>query len=639
MAASSRSDSMRITVVTAVRRWGWVPWLPLLACSLLGSLPGCDPTPPDEDPPHRFVDELPHLGRTFERHQLEDLRQRPNGSASVTLADETRRAFTTALPSPVSFVVDVPRRPSLRMAIAVATLDNEGWSPIRFRILADTGEDEGVVFSETVERRDRNRWLTRDIDLSRWSESQIRLTFETRERPSTGPSPTSSHDTLVPLWGNPVLVSADCCNDRPNVVLISIDCLRADHVGAYGYQRDTTPRIDGFAEDGVLFETAVSTAPMTLPSHMSMFTGLFPSRHDGSKWAKLASTTPYLAEILSQAGYQTDALVTGAYLSQNYGFERGFDFYRMDYPSPAAATVEQAIELLGRAQGVNQFLFLHLIDPHWPYDPPPELIDRFGPPPPDIAGLLRKIVDNEPPSSPREVDQVVALYDSEIASADEALGRFLDTMKNMGLYQRSLIIVTADHGEAFFDRGHWQHSQTLHEELIRIPLVVKWPGESPRGRIRSQVSQVDIFPTVLKVAGLTPPPSDGIDLLEFVKETAAAKKRRSLVSENAWRSPVGWARKISFRIEKLKYIATLAAPTGVEPQESHLEREELYDLLGDPEEKVNLLEASSVEVEPFRRELAQYLSEARSLRAGRQTEHVVEDDVTLERLRSLGYVN
>jgi arylsulfatase A-like enzyme len=534
--------------------------------------------------------------------------------------------------------VDVPPRASLRLAIAVATLDNEHWSPVRFRVLADTGDERDILFTETVARRDRNLWLSKEIDLSARSGSPLRLTLETRAR-AAGESASAYSETLVPLWGNPVLVSADCCGERPRIVLISIDCLRADHVGAYGYERDTTPHIDAFAENAVLFETAVSTAPMTLPSHTSMFTGLFPSRHDGSKWAKIASTTPYLAEILSRAGYQTDALVTGAYLSQDYGFERGFDFYHMDYPAPAAETVDQAIELLRLGRGADQFLFLHLIDAHWPYEPPEELLDRFVAQPSDIAPLLRKIVDNVPPSSPKEIEQVVALYDSEIVSADAALGRFFETMKNMGIYDSSLIIVTADHGEAFYDRGHWQHSQTLHEELIHIPLIVKWPGASPRSRVRTQVSQVDIFPTVLSAAGLTPPTSDGIDLLEFVKNSAEAKERRSVISENAWRSPVGWARKISIRTEKQKYIVTLSAPTGVEPTEDHLEHEELYDLLADPDERSNLLEGSDVDVEPFRRELANYLRETRTMRASRQSETIVEDETTLERLRSLGYIN
>ena len=611
--------------------------LRLAQLSILGILcNACDPEP-RATPAQFFAAELPHLDATFTRAQLGKLRSGPNTAASVTLGDETRRAFATTLPSELGFAVEIPPQPRMQVALAVGTLDNENWAPVQFRILVDNGTETVAAFSETVAKPDRNRWLPRDVDLSRWVRQKINLSFQTRVRPAD--SAGAMTDTLVPLWGSPILSGVGCCEDEPLIVLISIDCLRADHVGAYGYHRDTTPRIDAFAEDGVLFETAVSTAPMTLPSHLSIFTGLFPSLHDGSKWAKLSPSIPYAPRMLSKIGYQTDAVVTGAYLSQTYGFERGFDLYRLDHRAPAEKTADQAIQLLQRGAGRNQFLFVHFIDAHWPYEPPEELVERFGARPDDLAGLLRKVVDNQPPSDDKETERVAALYDAEIRSADEAVGRLLDELRATGLYQRSLIVLTADHGEAFFDHGHWQHSKTLYEELIRIPLIVKWPGQSPKGRVSVQVSQVDIFPTVLAAAGVEPPPTDGIDLIEFVNETKASRQRRRLVSENAWRGPSEWSRKVSIRTERLKYLVTLAAPPGREPEASDIRSEELYNLAEDPLEQTNLAPDSSSDIAAFRRELANYLSEARRKRASRQSEGVVEDDTTKERLRSLGYIN
>ena len=557
----------------------------------------------------------------------------------MTLGDETRRGFATTLPSELTFAVDVPFQPNLRLAIAVATLDNEHWSPIRFRIVADTGGDKSIVFTETIERRDRNRWLSREIDLGPWSGSPIRLTLETRVRAPAESAARSSTETLVPLWGNPVLVGADCCSERPRIVLISIDCLRADHVGAYGYERDTTPHIDGFAEQAMVFETALSTAPNTFPAHTSIFTGLYPSMHGANNWVKLATSVPVLPEILSRAGYQTDGVATGAYISQNFGFERGFDVYWFDHRAAAAEAVAQAMELLGTGVGSDQFLFVHVVDPHWPYRPPDELIDRFGPRPSDLDALLQKVVQNEPPSSPKEIDHIVDLYDAEITSVDSAVGRLLEGMKRMGLYETSLIVLTSDHGEGLYDHEHWQHSINLYEELLRIPLIVKWPGDSPKGRISTPVSQVDILATILEAASIEPPPSQGIDLMEFVKDTAAARARRSVVSEIGWRPPEGWGLTMSFRTAKLKYIATMSGPSGTELGESEIRGEELYDLLQDPKEQNNLLAGSGPDVEPFRRELADYLNEARTMRAGRQSENVIESETTLERLRSLGYIN
>lgn len=234
---------------------------------------------------------------------------------------------------------------------------------------------------------------------------------------------------------------------------------------------------------------------------------------------------------------------------------------------------------------------------------------------------------------------MAALYDAEIASADEAVGRLLEDLKARGVYDRSLIILTADHGEAFFDHGHWQHSKTLYEELIRIPLIVKWPGQSPKGRVSAQVSQVDIFPTVLAAAGVEPPPTDGINLIQFVNDTKASRTRRRLISENAWRGPSEWSRKVSIRTEKLKYLVTIAGPPGREPEESDVRSEELYDLMEDPMERTNLASGSSSDIEAFRRELANYLGEARQGRASRRTEDILEDETTRERLRSLGYIN
>ena len=609
----------------------------LAGTSILVILHGaCDPEV-ITNPPRFFAAELPNIDATFTRAQLGKLRSEPNSTASVTFGDETRRAFATTLPSELGFAINVPAEPSMQVTLAVGTLDNENWSPVQFRILADTGSDPEVVFSETIKRPERNRWLARDVDLSRWAGQKLSVTFQTRVRSADAAGTMT--DTLVPLWGSPILSGAGCCEKRSSVVLISIDCLRADHVGAYGYYRDTTPHIDAFAKDAVLFETAVSTAPMTLPSHLSIFTGLFPSRHDGSKWAKLAPSIPYAPQMLSEAGYQTDAVVTGAYLSQTYGFERGFDLYRLDHRAPAEKTVEQAIELLQRSAGRDQFLFVHFIDAHWPYEPPEEFIERFGPRPADLAGLLRKVVDNNPPSNAEETERVAALYDAEIASADEAVGRLLEDLKARGVYDRSLIILTADHGEAFFDHGHWQHSKTLYEELIRIPLIVKWPGQSPKGRVSAQVSQVDIFPTVLAAAGVEPPPTDGINLIQFVNDTKASRTRRRLVSENAWRGPSEWSRKVSIRTEKLKYLVTIAGPPGREPDESDVRSEELYDLMEDPMERTNLAPGSSSDIEAFRRELANYLGKARQERASRRTEDILEDETTRERLRSLGYIN
>ena len=220
----------------------------LAGISILVILHGaCDPEV-ITSPPRFFAAELPNIDATFTRAQLGKLRSEPNSTASVTFGDETVRAFATTLPSELGFAVNVPAEPSMQVTLAVGTLDNENWSPVQFRILADTGSEPEIVFSETIKRPERNRWLARDVDLSRWAGQKLSVTFQTRVRSADAAGAMT--DTLVPLWGSPILSGAGCCEKRSSVVLISIDCLRADHVGAYGYHRDTTPHIDAFAKDG-----------------------------------------------------------------------------------------------------------------------------------------------------------------------------------------------------------------------------------------------------------------------------------------------------------------------------------------------------------------------------------------------------
>jgi len=593
------------------------------------------PSPPPSSPVF-LVDRVPAAETTYSRAQLASFPRDQHLSAAVTLGDETRRSLTPSWSSPVSFTLRVPPDPVLQFAVAVATLGKaKSPFPVEFRLSVNAGQREETIFKEAVDRPQRNQWLDREADLSRWAGSMLRLTFETTLVPVGQASPTEDPH-LVPLWGNPLLASVASRSERPHLVLISIDCLRADHVGTYGYARATTPSIDRFAKEAVVFETAVSAAPYTLASHMAMLTGLPPAFHGVTKLRKLARSIPYLPEFLARAGYQTSGIISGAYLSQNYGFERGFHLYRGLHRQRAAVTVDSALDLLRRGPGRSQFLFLHLIDPHWRYLPPEDFLDRFGPRPADIPGLLDLVLKRAPPASSQQIEQVKNLYDAEVAYADGELGRFFDGLRALGLYEQALIVLTADHGEAFYEHEYWQHSETLYEEMIRVPLIVKWPGRSPKERVKRLVSQVDIFSTFLEAAGLGER-ARGSSLKHYLGQPAADEQFKA-VSEITWESPDGTAKKISLRSEELKYIATLTGPANDELAVDTIIREELYHLGRDPAERENLLAQGSPSVEGLRRQLRRYLEEARRFRASRQGEAVVLDEVLQERLRSLGYV-
>ena len=453
-------------------------------------------------------------------------------------------------------------------------------------------------------------------------------------------------------------------SERPNVILISIDCLRSDHLWTYGYSRNTTPSIDVFAEDGVVFETAVSTSSWTLPTHMSMLTGLPPSIHGATKTRMLHESVPYLPVLLAESGYRVDALVSVPTLSQEYGFDRGFHSYRFYFNPGASHTVDAAIDLLGKGDRQSHFLFLHLIDVHWPYALPKEFRERFGERPPDISDLLKQIRKCVPPSGQAEIDHAVNLYDGAIAYVDRELGRFLDHVKAEGLYDSALIILTADHGEAFYEHGYWKHTQTLYEEMVRVPLIVKWPVESPTGRVHNLVNQVDIFPTVLGAVGLESETTWARDLRRYVD---GLDTKRSVVSEVSWKAletrPALF--KVAFRNEQFKYVATLEGPALEELDVDGIRDEELYDLRSDPGETVNLVPGSVGEpstrpqarssrratrgggvpaalmedLRSFRKDLQAYLAEARLLRSTRRGQEVVVDKLLRERLETLGYVD
>ncbi|MEM7306699.1 MAG: sulfatase [Planctomycetota bacterium] len=368
---------------------------------------------------------------------------------------------------------------------------------------------------------------------------------------------------------------------RPNVLLISLDTLRADHLGAYGYGRDTSPRIDALAASGTLFEDAVSTTSWTLPSHLSMLTGLAISAHgvcDDRLW-QVAGTEgapdevplrgTFLPELLQASGYRTAGFYTWKYLEPRFGFGPGFETYErvghsvfshpewskrfealraagkideiqrwrdenpalFDEQRPTAGeAVDRALAWLdGTAGGDAEepfFLFVHLFDIHDGYVPPPPFDARFTDP--DYRGPItgRKVTTPDSPVRPdmasADLAQLIALYDGEIAWVDSQVGRLLDRLDALGLREDTLVVLTSDHGEEFFEHGAKTHRAQLHRESVHVPLIVSWPGRvAADQRIAGPAGIVDILPTVCGLAGVAAPPTlSGRDLSEVARGEA-----------------------------------------------------------------------------------------------------------------------
>lgn len=310
------------------------------------------------------------------------------------------------------------------------------------------------------------------------------------------------------------LLALSCGGDqRPlNVVIIAVDTLRPDHLGCYGYRRDTSPAIDKLADQSALFENAVSQSPWTLPSFGSIFTSLYPSQHGAmSAVSKMRESFPTLATILSDRGYATGAIVNASVLKPEYGMNRGFEYYD---PTPlrgrlADGTTRDALAWIDENLDRPFLLFAHYFDPHEPYAPPPPYSTRYrgaydGPIGeefvlhdhfPQVQGVD---FDDLKRLSGADWDQIRALYDGEIAFTDSQIGLLLEGLSERGLAENTLVIFLADHGEEFYEHGGFGHGHALYDEVIHVPLMVRLPGSVPEGkRIDRQVRMIDVMPTIL----------------------------------------------------------------------------------------------------------------------------------------------
>ncbi len=439
----------------------------------------------------------------------------------------------------------------------------------------------------------------------------------------------------------------------PNILLVSIDSLRRDHLHCYGYARETSPSIDRLAREGALFRTVVSPTSWTLPAHLTMLTSLPPEAHgvvdDGMR---LQHNVLFLAEVLQQAGYATNGFVSAPYLDAAYGFAQGFDSYD-DYTVAKASQVSShqgttsptlvhlVAQYLDRwnadGRGRPFFVFMHMWDVHYDYTPPPPYDSMFDP---DYKGTITAEnyeygtqVHNG--MDPRDLEHIIALYDGEIRFTDLYLGKVLDRLAALGVLDDTLIVVTADHGDEFFEHGNKSHSKALYDETVLVPLVIRFPRRVSEGRsIDGQVRLMDIAPTILSLAGLRRPVGFG----GSAEDALAAQDLSSWITPDAERPAPGLIafgdletayaprRIASVRTNNYKLIEPLGRQGG----------DEIYDLKEDPGEQQNIVAQNPPVDGPLRQQLATWRGTWHEI--GGLAQKIELSEEHKERLRALGYM-
>lgn len=578
----------------------------------------------------------------------------------VDLGSEVRTSLLAPPGLLLQRELEVPRDALLRFAFGgAAALGQE----VRFQVLAAEaeGEDPSLLFEEQVRVDDldgnEERWRDATVSLEAFAGRRIRLILRTE---TTGLPDLALG---VPAFANPHIVWRGQRRPRPNLLLIVIDTLRADHLSLYGHSRETSPRLDAWARrHGVAFANTVAPAPWTLPSHLSIFTGLDTLAHGRNHDLPVPPSFTTLAEVLRKAGYETRAVTGGAYLHPRFGLAQGFDRYRYwpadrDPGEELEAGVATALEWLEHAAAEGPFfLFFHTYEVHKPFHARLPFIRRFpradeaiafeprlksGNAPPRGPGdlLLRKTYSVAPPGGggraehdplqPAQRELVEALYDSGIAYTDDQVGRILRRLEELGLASETVVVITSDHGEALGERDLAAHAY-LWDFNLMVPLIFTFPDGLGRGEtIPQQVRSVDILPTVLEALGVeVPGPIDGVSLRPLILG-------RGQPPSEAWSYAASSNYGISLRVaNRLKYIYRNAAWAPLHAQE------EIYRLDRDPGETTDVAAETASWAHLRRRVMERYRQEGKGLRLhfvnrSSQAYEVVADNPALLRLATV----
>jgi arylsulfatase A-like enzyme len=574
--------------------------------------------------------------------ELVDLAAAPKASERIALGGDSKRAIVSPLSTELAFPVALPGDAELSFSPAMLTERRVARARVDFRVAVSSDGSDVEVYRREVRAGEANVWHDAKVDLGAWGGKSVTLKLSTE--PSSGASHVRWASRVRPAWGEPSIRARRTSplgpGERPSFIVLLVDTLRADYLGAYGFEAEISPSLDRLAAESVIFENCFSSAPWTKPSVASLFTSLPPAVHGVTGFGSMALTQllPGEAETLAErfrgAGYRTAAFVANPLVSLRHGFDQGFDIFQRIKDTPRLlATARQWIAKGGREREPF-FLYLHVMDVHGPYDAPR----------PDFEAVLRQIdrgdtrtlTEAEYAQIPTYMQRIEfksdeeryrftswrARYAAGIRVLDRAVGPFLDELRASGVLDRSHFVLTSDHGEELLEHGGWNHGNNLYDHQLHVPLLVRMPLAREAGRrVSSLVSLIDLTPTFAALGGVEAPPGAlGRDISSALRGVEP-REAAAVFGEAVNGRPGMW----SVRTLSHKLIRNEA------------DELELYDLSGDANECSNL---ASEEPEAVAR-LESFL---RDHQARNQTREAlvletapIEYEVLLE-LDALGYV-
>jgi len=437
--------------------------------------------------------------------------------------------------------------------------------------------------------------------------------------------------------------------EKPAILLLVVDTIRPDRLGAYGHDRPTSPFLDSLAADGVLFANHFSNSTWTKPSMASIFTGLYPGRHQVLPIAsKLSGSIPTLAQMFQDAGFKTGAVVANSFAGRRYRLDRGFQKFAQPSThfkgkSPEAEdALALAYKWIKEDKDEAFFYTVFLFDPHDPYKPPPKYKDEFCPDcsPPEIVTPWREYHGRGP--SAKQVEDMKNLFDAEIRYADDRLEVFFDQLEKLGIRERLSVIVCGDHAEAFGEHRVFEHAFHPWDEVIRTPMILQSPRIEARGVYKGMTQHVDILPTLLTLADIDLPPGlQGVSLVQNPGDPSVPDKRLVVTEVEMY-----GIHRVTIRNEDYKLIHH--NPLDLIKfrqfyQDSRIypsvvigtDKRELYHISVDPYEQRDVYQEQRSKALPLERMLERYL-----LTGGLEEDALPEapSDEVLEDLKSLGYI-